>query len=341
MGWSAALANGAAMAIRRKFSASHFWEDTRKFNATAFNYIGETTRYLMNQPAKPDDRNNPVEKIVGNGLRPDIWKPFKKRFGISKVYEFYGATEMLLAFYNLLNLDNTMGFNLDPYAIVRYDLDTDEPVRSKNGFFEKVDRGEAGLLLGEILDRTPFAGYTDEASSRKKIFRDVFAPGDMWLNTGDMVRDLGFRHAQFVDRLGDTFRWKGENVSTAEVEEIVNSFPDISHSAVYGVVIQGTDGRAGMASLVPSVPVPQFDFQGFCDHLHRALPSYAVPIFIRIKTEFDTTDTHKIKKTDLKKEGFDLDQLSDPVYVLLPGSNEYTPLTREIHEGIIQGQYRF
>ncbi len=339
--WGAAAGTGTAIAIRRKFSASNFWKDTHKFNVTCFVYIGEVCRYLMNQPPRQDDRDNPVQKIVGNGLRPDIWKMFKDRFGIPYVYELYGAAEGNMIFTNLLNIDCCVGLCLTPFVIVKYDMDADHPIRGKNGFMEKVERGQAGLLIGEITNRSPFMGYTSKKETEKKIFRDVFKKGDIWFNTGDLIRDIGFKHAQFVDRLGDTFRWKGENVSTTEVEEIVNQVPGVEGCTVYGVPIPGTDGRAGMVSIVTVSMKDDLDKKKFSENLKNQLPSYAVPIFVRIKTEFETTATYKIKKTDLKSEGFNPETVSDPLYVMLPGETDYHPLTHEIYREILAGNYRF
>ncbi|MGW8322130.1 MAG: AMP-binding protein, partial [Thermodesulfobacteriota bacterium] len=219
--WPSAAAGGAAVALRRRFSASNFWKDVRKFDATAFVYIGELCRYLLQQPESPQDRENSIQKIVGNGLRPDIWKDLKKRFDISEIYEFYGSSEGNLAFANLLNLDQTVGICPLPHTIVKYDVDAGEPIRGENGFLQKVRRGESGLLLGRISKRAPFFGYTDKKATEKKIIQNAFRDGDAWYDTGDLLRNIGFGHAQFVDRLGDTFRWKGENVSTSEVESVV------------------------------------------------------------------------------------------------------------------------
>jgi citronellyl-CoA synthetase len=341
VGWPAAAAGGAAVAMRRRFSASNFGKDVRKFNATAFVYIGELCRYLMLQPKSPEDRENSIEKIVGNGLRPDIWKDFKRRFDISEIYEFYGSSEGNLAFANLLNLDQTVGVCPMSHAIVKYDVDAGEPVRNENGFLQKVGRGESGLLLGGISSKAPFSGYTDKRATEKKIIRNAFEEGDAWYDTGDLLRDVGFGHAQFVDRLGDTFRWKGENVSTTEVEAVIDSFDQVSESSVYGVIIPGTEGRAGMASLIVAKGVENFDFKGLLDAMREGLPSYAVPVFIRLRTEFETTETLKIKKSESKKEGCDPNKVSDPLYVLPPGNSSYVPLTRTLYEEIVDGKHRF
>jgi citronellyl-CoA synthetase len=206
---------------------------------------------------------------------------------------------------------------------------------------QKIEVGETGLLLGEISAENPFIGYTSKEATESKIIRDVFAKGDAWFNTGDLIRAIGFGHVQFIDRTGDTFRWKGENVSTTEVEKVTNMFPKVSLSSVYGVLMPGGDGRAGMVAIIPECDIEKFDFKGVAEHFQRALPSYAVPKFMRLNTELECTPTHKIKKVDLKKEGFDPGAVSDSVYVLLPGESQFTPLTDDLFAEIQQGQYRF
>jgi citronellyl-CoA synthetase len=341
LSWPPVFVNGSAVAIRRKFSVRNFWSDVRRYNVTAWCYIGELCRYLMNQPPRTDDRRNPLTKVIGNGLRPDIWHGFKKRFGISKVYEIYGAAESNLYFVNMLNLDCTQGTCVAPYSIVTYDVEEDEPIRGADGFMQTVGLGETGLLLGEISADNPFAGYSSKAATDSKIMRDVFVKGDAWFNTGDLVRDIGYGHIQFVDRTGDTFRWKGENVSTTEVEKVANSFDRVSLSAVYGVAMPGGDGRAGMTAIIPECDGQAFDFAGLAEHFQRSLPSYAVPKFIRMSTELACTPTHKIKKVELKKGGFDPDVVNDAVYVLLPGAPAYTPLTTDIFKEIQAGKFKF
>ena len=341
LSWPTVFANGSAVAIRRKFSVSNFWSDVHKYNVTAWCYIGELCRYLMNQPPRPDDRDNPLTKIIGNGLRPDIWQNFKKRFGISKVYEIYGAAESNLYFVNHLNLDCTVGRCSLPYAIVKYDVDEDSAIRDEKGFMQKIDVGETGLLLGEISETNPFAGYTSMQATESKILRDVFQKGDAWFNTGDLIRDIGYGHVQFVDRTGDTFRWKGENVSTTEVEAVANTLPQVSLSSVYGVKMPGGDGRAGMIAVIPECKSLDFDLRKLCRHLQRSLPSYAVPKFVRLSADLECTATHKIKKVALKKEGFDPDVVNDALFVLLPDEPEYQPLTQEIYQNISEGKYKF
>ncbi len=340
--WGSAIAAGAGLVIARRFSASRFWDDIRRYECTAFGYVGELCRYLYEQPEKPNDRDNGVHVIVGNGLRPSIWKSFKERFGIDRVVELYASSEGNVAFTNVFNFDNTVGFSPVSYAIVKYDKEKDEPVRGSDGFMIKADKGEAGLLIGEITDETPFDGYTDKEKTEKAILRDVFEKGDAWFNTGDMMRDIGFRHAQFVDRLGDTFRWKGENVSTTEVEQIMDGHPGVVESVVYGVQIPGTDGRAGMAQVRLDRPHKEFDFADLTAYLKRELPPYAIPVFLRVSMEaVETTGTFKHQKNHLKEQAYDLNKTGEPVYVLLPREDSYKLLTPELQEEIDAGKHPF
>jgi citronellyl-CoA synthetase len=342
--WGSAIAGGAGVAIRRKFSAREFWDDIRKYRATAFGYVGELCRYLNELPPKPNDRDHLVKKIVGNGLRPGIWKPFKERFGINEILELYASSEGNIGFTNLFNFDNTVGFCPLSYKIVKYDKDADQPVRGKNGFMIAAKKGEPGLLIGEITEKTPFDGYTDPAKNEACILKDVFVKGDRYFNTGDLLKDIGFRHAQFVDRTGDTFRWKGENVSTTEVENIMTGHPALLDAVVYGVEIPNTNGRAGMASITPHQghKEKELDLPGLYQHLKAELPAYAVPLFIRVRKAMETTGTFKYQKNNLKKEGFDASKVDgEHLYVLLPGTTTYTPLTDEIYQNILKGQYRF
>lgn len=339
--WGSALAGGAGLIMARKFSASRFFEDIRKYDATAFGYVGELCRYLMEQPEKPTDRSHKATKIIGNGMRPNVWIPFKQRFGIEEVFELYASSEGNVGFTNLFNFDNTVGISPVPYAIVKYDKENERPYRNAKGFMLKAKKGEPGLLIGEITEKSPFKGYTDPEKTEKVILRDVFRKGDAWFNTGDIMRDIGFKHAQFVDRTGDTFRWKGENVSTTEIEVIMDGFTGIVETVVYGVEIPNTNGRCGMASIRLTVPEDRFDFKGLVSYLRRELPQYAIPLFLRLAEQMDTTGTFKHQKSKLKDEGFYIEKVGAPVYALLPGSDEYIRLTHEIERNIVDGKYRF
>jgi len=341
LGWAPAFASGAALAIGRKFSASRFWDDIRKYNATIFTYVGEFCSYLINQPPTPDDRNNSVRAIIGNGLRPEIWKNFKERFGINIVAEAYGASENVAGFANILNFDCTIGTCVAPYAIIKFDPEEERPIRGEDGFMQRVALGETGLCIFECKGLTEFRGYTDKKATEAKLIQNVFEKGDVWFNTGDLLRDLGCDHAQFGDRLGDTFRWKGHNVSTTEIEEVLNVFDQVLFSSVYGVKIPGTEGRAGMAAIVPSASVEDFDLKALADNFRKKLPPYAIPIFLRFQSNLSITPTFKLKKVKLKKEGFDLEKIDEPLYVILPDKSEYTLLTKNIYVNIQNHKYNF
>jgi len=336
--WGSTLAAGAAVVVRRKFSASEFWDDIEKYQATIFGYVGELCRYLLNQPQKPSDSQHTLKKMFGNGLRPGIWKEFKERFQVPNIIEFYGASEGNTAFMNFLNMENTVG--MGKATLVRYDKEAEQVVRDANGHLIKVELGEPGLLIGEITPKTPFVGYTQKDKTESAIMRDVFKKGDAWFNTGDMLRGIGCAHYQFVDRLGDTFRWKGENVSTTQVENVIATLPDVAGCAVYGAEIPNTNGKAGMATITPQENT-ELDFEKLLSCLKSELPPYAIPVFLRIKTEIDVTGTFKYKKADLKKEGYNTSMISEKLYVLIPGEKSYQLLTPEIEKGVNEGAYRF
>lgn len=344
--YAASLRHGSTIALRRKFSASNFWDDAIKFKATSFNYIGEICRYLYNQPEKPTDRKHNIKKIIGNGLRNEMWRDFKKRFGIKEIYEFYGATEKNAPnIANRFNLNCTVGFTLKPYAIVKYDLDTSEPIRGENGYMIKAKEGEAGLLIAQIETDNLYI-YTDKKADEKKLLRNVFEDGDIYFNTGDLLKEIGkfkkiYNFNQFVDRIGDTFRWKGENVSTEEVESVINEFDQVEMCCVYGVKIPHTEGRAGMVAIISNSQSKDFDFAGFYSMIQENLPEYAVPKFIRFTPNLSTTATLKIKKGNLKKEAFNLEEIEDSIYILLPNSSGYRLLTKEIYSGILNSNYNF
>jgi fatty-acyl-CoA synthase len=337
--WGSVLSAGATLALDKKFSASKFWDRVRHYNATAFSYIGELLRYLLNRPAHHNDQNHTIRLITGNGLRPELWERFERRFGIDRIHEFYGASESNIGFINIFGQRNTVGFTPMPFAIVQCDPVTEEPSRKSNGRMVRVKTGEVGLLVSEISDRHPFDGYTDEQASEKKLLRDVFKKGDCWFNSGDLVRSQGWQHIQFVDRLGDTFRWKGENVATSEVEGVLALADSIEHAVVYGVSVAGHDGRAGMAAISLK---PNFEFDGefLAHHMRSRLPAYAVPVFLRIRTEQDTTGTFKYQKSQLKKDGFSPDTVSDPLYALLDGGSSYERLSADIYADVIAGKRR-
>ncbi len=343
VGWGGVVGAGASAFVRRKFSASRFLDEVREHRTNTFVYIGELCRYLLNTPARPDDRDNPLTRIIGNGLRPDIWMDFKNRFGIERITEFYGASEGNAAFMNLLNKDRTIGLTVNKIALVQYDVYKDEIVRDANGRCQPVKPGQPGLLIAAITEDQAFEGYTNPEATEKKIIRNAFADGDAWFNSGDLIKEVEvgfaarFKHYQFVDRVGDTFRWRSENVSTNEVGEIINQHPQVSICNVYGVEIPGADGRAGMASINLAEGVSELDIEDFSRFVERELPAYARPVFLRIQRDMDVTGTFKMVKGDLKKQGYDLQQVSDPIYVMKPRSTEYERLERGFFSEIRSG----
>ena len=334
LGICAVIQAGASTFIKRKFSASSFWDEVQKYNTTALVYIGELCRYLANTEPTPAEQNNPLKVMVGNGLRPDVWDIFKERFGVDRIVEIYGASEGNALFMNLLNKDKTIGMTNAQVALIEYDVAEDKIIKNEDGTCKKITNHDAGLLIVFISPNSVFNGYTDAQATEKKILRDVFEKGDAWFNTGDLIKTvdvgyaLGKTHYQFVDRVGDTFRWKSENVSTNEVGEILNGFKDVNMSNVYGVEIPGCEGRAGMAAFSLK-DASSFDWQGFSNHVENSLPKYARPLFIRIIEEMDTTGTFKLKKNDLRNEAFNIDKVSDQIYCLKPNSSNYEVLDKE------------
>ncbi|WP_433736459.1 long-chain-acyl-CoA synthetase [Pseudomonas putida] len=340
--WGSAISGASGFAIRRKFSASQFWSDVRKYRATTIGYVGELCRYLVDQPPSADDNRHGVIRMIGNGLRPGAWRAFKTRFGVKHICELYAASDGNIGFTNILNFDNTVGFSLMSWELAAYDHDSGAPTRQANGFMRKVGKGEQGLLLAKIDDKAPLDGYTDPQKTEKVVCHDVFVKGDRYFNTGDLLRNIGFGHAQFVDRLGDTYRWKGENVSTTEVENALLKHPQISEAVAYGVEIPNTNGRAGMAAITPAESLATLDFSELLAFVRQQIPAYAVPLFLRLKVKMETTGTFKYQKVRLKDEGFDPQRTGDdPIYAWLPGSDTYVQVTAQVLSDIRGGQYRY
>ncbi|WP_458370906.1 long-chain-acyl-CoA synthetase [Pseudomonas fluorescens] len=340
--WGSAVSGASGFAIRRKFSASQFWNDARKYRATTIGYVGELCRYLVDQPPSADDSRHDVKKMIGNGLRPGAWNEFKTRFVVNHICELYAASDGNIGFTNILNFDNTIGFSLMSWELVAYDHDSGAPIRQANGLMRKVAKGEQGLLLAKIDDKAPLDGYTDPQKTAKVVLEDVFEKGDRYFNTGDLLRNIGFGHAQFVDRLGDTYRWKGENVSTTEVENILLQHPLISEAVAYGVEIRNTNGRAGMAAITPAESLATLDFSELLAFAREQMPAYAVPLFLRVKVKMETTGTFKYQKTRLKDEAFDPGKTGDdPIYAWLPGTQTYVQVTEQLLSDIHGGKYRY
>ncbi len=337
-----ALVTGGATIIKRKFSASEFWDDVHRYDATMFQYIGELCRYLLNAPHSAHERDHKIRIITGNGLRPEIWQNFQHRFAIPRIVEFYGATEGNVS---MMNYDGTVGAvgripsymrGIFPVRVVKFDVETEMPVRGPDGFCIECVAGEAGEVIGKITAEPGrgFDGYNKASDTQKKILHDVFEKGDSWFRTGDLMRREDKGYFYFVDRIGDTFRWKGENVATSEVSEVLSVIPGIQEANVYGVTVPGTDGRAGMAALVTT---PLFDLADLPAQLKANLPSYSRPVFLRLLPEIETTGTFKQRKVELVKDGFDPATVSDPLYWLNPATAQYEPLTAAAHQAIIAG----
>lgn len=340
--WGSAISGASGFAIRRKFSASQFWNDVRKYRATTLGYVGELCRYLVDQPPTAQDSQHRVTKMIGNGLRPGAWAEFKTRFAVQHICELYAASDGNIGFTNVLNFDNTVGFSLMSWELAAYDHDSGQPLRDAKGFMRKVAKGEQGLLLAKIDDKAPLDGYTDAQKTAKVVLHDVFEKGDRYFNTGDLLRNIGFGHAQFVDRLGDTYRWKGENVSTTEVENILLQHPNISEAVAYGVEIHNTNGRAGMAAITPAESLATLDFSELLAFAREQMPAYAVPLFLRVKVKMETTGTFKYQKTRLKDEGFDPGKTGDdPIYAWLPGTHTYVQVTEQVLAEIHDGRHRY
>lgn len=337
--WGSVLAGGSAFALRRKFSASAFWDDVRRYDATVFGYIGELCRYLLNQPSSDQDRNHRATRMLGNGLRPSIWKEFKDRFGIETIAELYASSEGNIGFSNFFNQNNTVGLSTAPYKLVKFHDGTRDPVRNEKGVMLEVAKGTPGLLIGEITKKWSFEGYTQKEATEKSILRDAFKKGDAWFNTGDVLRQIGCGHLQFVDRMGDTFRWKGENVSTNEIENIIDGSGMIEEAIVYGVEIPKTNGKAGMVTLVPNKS--NFDINKLLTYLRDNLPAYAVPVFVRVTHSIEKTGTFKYRKVDIQKAGYALERPNEEVYAWLPKTEGYTLLTPELVSEIDAGQFNF
>ncbi|MEE6175773.1 long-chain-acyl-CoA synthetase FadD6 [Mycobacterium sp. 050134] len=333
---SSVVNSGATLALGASFSASKFWDEVISTEATAFIYIGEVCRYLLNQPPKPTDRAHKVRVAAGNGLRPEIWDEFTERFGIARICEFYASSEGNTAFINVFNVPRTTGLFPMPLAYVEYDPDTGAPLRDDNGRVRRVPAGEPGLLLSPVNRLQPFDGYTDKESTEKKLVRNAFREGDVWFNSGDVMSPQGLGHAAFVDRLGDTFRWKGENVATTQVEAALATDDSVEECTVFGVEIPHTGGRAGMAA-VKLREGAEFDGKSLASAVYGQLPSYALPLFVRVVKELAQTTTFKSRKVELRDEAYGPD-VGDPLYVLAGRAEGYVPYYDEYPEEVASGK---
>nr|XP_040238410.2 long-chain fatty acid transport protein 4 [Anopheles coluzzii]XP_040238411.2 long-chain fatty acid transport protein 4 [Anopheles coluzzii] len=346
IGVGSVLLCGVTAALRKKFSASNFWTDCIRYKCTVAQYIGEICRFVLMTPPKPTDTQHSVRLMFGNGLRPQIWPQFVSRFNIQQIGEFYGSTE---GNSNLLNIDNTMGAvgfvpnfakAIYPVTLIRCDEETGEIIRGSDGFCIKCKAGEPGVFVGKINPKkalNSFVGYADKAASEKKVLHDVFRKGDIFFNSGDiLVQDL-LGNYYFKDRTGDTFRWRGENVATSEVEGVITTIVGLKDCAVYGVDIPETEGKAGMAAIVD--PEGKVDLEQLAAGIRASLPAYARPLFIRVLSEVPMTTTFKLKKRDLQVDGYDLGKIQDPIY-FLQSNGTYRRFTADDHETIKSGKAR-
>jgi fatty-acyl-CoA synthase len=337
----AALLNGGSVVLRRRFSASHFWSDVVQEGCTMFVYIGELCRYLVNHEPDPDETRHKLRLAFGNGLRPDIWPVMKQRFRIPDILEFYGSTEGNVSLFNFDGREGAVGrapkwlrgrFNI---RLVQFDVEKEAVIRGPNGFCIECGPGQVGECIGKIGGdaRAEYTGYLDKTASEKKVLRDVFEKGDAWFATGDLMRQDADGYLYFVDRIGDTFRWKGENVSTNEVAERLQAAPGVEEATVYGVAVEGADGRAGMAALVVG---PEFDIKLFDEHVGRELPTYAQPLFVRLLPAMETTGTFKIRKMDLVADGYDPGKIRGPLFFHDPRKG-YVKITKSVFEKLQAG----
>lgn len=337
---------GATCVLAPKFSASCFWNDCRQHGVTVIQYVGEVLRYLCSAPQRPEDRVHTVRLAMGNGLRADVWEAFQKRFGPIRIWEFYGSTEGNVGFVNYPGRCGAVGKMscflqvLCPFELVQFDMEAAEPVRDDRGFCIPVGPGEAGLLLTKVLSHYPFMGYRGPRElSERKLVRGVRHPGDVYYNTGDVlaVDHEGFLY--FHDRLGDTFRWKGENVSTREVEGVLSLVDFLQEVNVYGVSVPGCEGKVGMAA-VRLAPGQIFDGQKLYQHVCTWLPTYAAPHFVRIQETLEITSTFKLVKSHLVRDGFDVGVITDPLFILDRRAQAFRPLTADMYKAVCEGTWK-
>ena len=345
VGFSPAFHKGACFASRRKFSASEFLPDVQRHGVTIFCYVGELCRYLMRTPPSPEDRKHKIRIATGPGLRPDIWRAFRDRFGIATIIDSYGQTEGNISLQNRRGRVGSCGrcapFQHEQLKLARYDLERGELLRGADGFLVECGVGEQGELLGRITKNSPmsFDGYADPKDNERKLVRDCFEKDDLYLRTGDLLKRDYASYYYFVDRIGDTFRWKGENVATIEVEHLLNQAPGVHETAVYGVSVPGTEGRAGMALVVPKDGAA-LDPRAFYEHATRVLPAYARPLFVRVAPQVDVTGNFKNRKTRLQDEGFDPARFADTLWFRDDVRESYVPLDASLRDDIVAGRVR-
>jgi fatty-acyl-CoA synthase len=344
----ATLVNGGSVVIRPKFSATDFWRDVRDEGCTLFQYIGELCRYLVNSPHQEIESQHALRIACGNGLRPEVWTPFQSRFKIPRVLEYYASTEGNFSLYNCEGEVGAIGrippflASRLPVALLRFDIERGEPLRNSSGFCERCGDDEPGEAVGLMPQGTAqrggrFEGYADAEATRRKILRGVFAADDAWYRTGDLMRRDARGFYYFVDRIGETYRWKGENVSTAEVLSALSVSRGVVDGVVYGLQVPGTDGRAGTAALIVN---QEFDLAEFHADVAQRLPSYARPVFLRLLSSIEATGTFKPRKQDLVSGGFDPALIKDPLFFDDARLQCYVPLDAALFAAIVSGRVR-
>ena len=344
----ALLLKGGSVVIRDRFSVREFWDDVARWECTLLQYIGEFCRYLVNSPPHPKERAHKLRLACGNGLRPDVWSEFKQRFQIPEIIEFYAATEGNVTIFNWDGKEGAVGrvpwflAHRFPIKVVRFDVEHERPVRTADGFCIECDPDEPGEVIGKILrdaskPAARFEGYATQEETDKKVLHDVFEKGDVWFRTGDLMRKDARGYFYFVDRIGDTFRWKGENVSTTEVAEAMGTFEGVQDANVYGVNVPGRDGRAGMAAIVVA---DNLNLTALRDHLAQRLPDYARPVFLRIREHMEMTATFKQKKIDLARQGFDPEVIGEPIYFNDPAAKAFVRIDAPLYQRICSGEIR-
>jgi fatty-acyl-CoA synthase len=341
------LSAGASVVLTEKFSAAGFWRDVVRWDCTLFQYIGELCRYLLKAPPSEFEVRHQLRLACGNGLRGDIWEAFQARFAIPQILEFYAATEGNFSLYNVEGKPGAIGripsflAHRFPVAIVRFDPELGIPARTAHGLCIPCDRNEAGEAIGRIGISGDgggrFEGYTDAVETERKILRDVFTAGDAWFRTGDLMMLDASGYFHFVDRVGDTFRWKGENVAASEVNQAVMDCPGVVDATSYGVRVPGADGRAGMVAVVAD---DSFDLEEFQSGLAQRLPAYACPVFVRVCAALDITETFKQKKQELMHEGFDPGLVNDPLFFREAETGAYRPVDADIYAHLLDGTIR-
>lgn len=339
VGWGGAVWRGASVALRKHFSASQYWKDIKNYNATCTLYIGEIPRYLLNRPKSELVKDSPLRRMVGLGLKKDVWERFSSRFNVPHIIEYFGSTE-IGGFVNVSGKPGRVGRSLSAEVlIVKVDDITNEILRDNQGHCIVCKPGESGIALVMVTPDSAFSRYKSKEATEKKLIHDVLAEGDTYFNTGDFLKLHEDRWVSFVERSGDTFRWKGENVSTSEVESIITSFPNVKSSVVYGVEVPHSNGKAGMAA-ISLKDSRNFNFKDFSSFLSSSLPRYAIPVFVRIRQNLEVTGTFKLRKVTLKEEGYNINKITNPLYIWDSNSEGLEKLTLEIYKDINSGNLR-